>query len=89
MPDDSTYVITAVPAQARPKLPVKICEHKGIGHLDRICDGVAEAVSCALSLEYLRTDGQVLHHNVDRHCSSVGKVLRISAAAKFRWHRVS
>jgi S-adenosylmethionine synthetase len=66
MPDDSAFVITAIPAQMRPGPKVEICEHKGIGHPDSICDGAAEAVSHALSLEYLRIQGQVQHHNVDK-----------------------
>ena len=44
----------------------EICEHKGIGHPDSICDGVAEAVSQALCAAYLRAYGEVRHHNVDK-----------------------
>jgi S-adenosylmethionine synthetase len=66
MLDDSAFVITAIPAGRGPQRRVEICEHKGIGHPDSICDGVAEAVSRALSREYLRECGQVQHHNVDK-----------------------
>jgi S-adenosylmethionine synthetase len=66
MPDDAIFVITSVPAEAQSRLKVEICEHKGIGHPDSICDGAAEAVSRALCLEYLRAYGQVQHHNVDK-----------------------
>ena len=41
-------------------------ERKGLGHPDTICDKVADAISLALSQEYIREFGQVLHHNVDK-----------------------
>jgi S-adenosylmethionine synthetase len=41
-------------------------ERKGLGHPDTICDHVMEAVSVALSREYLDVCGRVLHHNVDK-----------------------
>lgn len=66
MLDDSALVISAVPLSAHPEPRVEFCEHKGVGHPDSICDGVAEAVSRALCVEYLRTQGRVLHHNVDK-----------------------
>ena len=44
----------------------EICEHKGIGHPDSLCDGVAEAVSQALCAAYLREYGEIRHHNVDK-----------------------
>lgn len=44
----------------------EICEHKGIGHPDTLCDGVAEAVSRALCAAYLRAYGEIRHHNVDK-----------------------
>ena len=44
----------------------EICEHKGIGHPDSLCDGVAEAVSRALCRAYLRVYGAVQHYNVDK-----------------------
>lgn len=59
------FVIT----EARPDPPenaVELCEHKGIGHPDTICDGVAEAASCALARAYLDAYGTVQHYNVDK-----------------------
>lgn len=47
-------------------LRTEICEHKGIGHPDSICDGVAEAVSRALCSAYINSYGEVRHHNVDK-----------------------
>ena len=48
------------------KQEVEIVERKGIGHPDSIADGLAETVSRALSKEYLRKCGAVLHHNTDQ-----------------------
>lgn len=48
------------------KQEVEIVERKGIGHPDSIADGLAEAVSRALSKEYLKKCGAVLHHNTDQ-----------------------
>ena len=44
----------------------EICEHKGDGHPDSLCDGIAEAVSQALCSAYLRAYGEIRHHNVDK-----------------------
>lgn len=44
----------------------EMCEHKGIGHPDSLCDGVAEAVSQALCAAYLNAYGEIRHHNVDK-----------------------
>jgi S-adenosylmethionine synthetase len=48
-------------------------ERKGIGHPDTICDGVAEAVSTALSRTYRELCGQVLHHNADKALLAAGR----------------
>lgn len=40
-------------------------ERKGIGHPDSIADGLAESVSRALSREYIKRHGKILHHNTD------------------------
>jgi S-adenosylmethionine synthetase len=45
---------------------VELVERKGIGHPDSICDGLAEAVSRALSNEYLKRFNHILHHNTDQ-----------------------
>lgn len=44
----------------------ELCEHKGRGHPDSLCDGVAEAVSVALCAAYLDAYGDIRHHNVDK-----------------------
>lgn len=53
---------------------VEIVERKGLGHPDSICDAVMEAVSVALSREYVEAFGRVLHHNVDKGLLSAGVV---------------
>jgi S-adenosylmethionine synthetase len=44
---------------------LELVERKGKGHPDSISDGIAEAVSRALSREYIDRFGEVLHHNTD------------------------
>ncbi|MBI5236024.1 MAG: methionine adenosyltransferase [Deltaproteobacteria bacterium] len=46
--------------------PVEIVERKGLGHPDYICDASLEAASIALSKEYLKKTGRVLHYNLDK-----------------------
>lgn len=50
-----------------------MCEHKGIGHPDTICDGVCEAACRELSLAYLKAYGKVLHHNLDKGLLVAGR----------------
>lgn len=45
---------------------MEFVERKGIGHPDTICDGIAEAISVALSQNYLQWAGRILHHNIDK-----------------------
>lgn len=54
--------------------PVEIVERKGTGHPDYICDSAMEAVSVALSREYIKTFGAVLHHNIDKGLLAAGMV---------------
>lgn len=44
----------------------EMCEHKGVGHPDSLCDGVVEAVSLALNRAYLDAYGAIQHYNVDK-----------------------
>jgi len=53
---------------------VEIVERKGTGHPDYLCDSMMEAVSIALSREYLREFGTVLHHNIDKGLLAAGRV---------------
>ena len=45
---------------------IELVERKCLGHPDSLADGVAEAISRALSLAYLEECGAVLHHNTDQ-----------------------
>ena len=49
-------------------------ERKGIGHPDFMCDAMLESVSVALSREYFREFGTILHHNIDKGLLSAGVV---------------
>lgn len=60
------FVITQRAAASASDSAVEFCEHKGVGHPDSLCDGVAEAVSSALCRAYLATYGQIQHYNVDK-----------------------
>ena len=62
---------------------VELVERKGIGHPDYICDLCCEAVSRALSQEYVKRFGFVLHHNVDKGLLVAGK-----SSPKFRGGQV-
>lgn len=52
----------------------EIVERKGKGHPDTICDSVVEAISVALSAEYKKFFGTILHHNIDKALLVAGKV---------------
>jgi S-adenosylmethionine synthetase len=52
---------------------VEIVERKGTGHPDFICDSVMEAISVALSREYKKEFGGILHHNIDKGLLAAGK----------------
>lgn len=53
---------------------VEIVERKGKGHPDFICDAAMDAISVALSREYLRQFGRILHHNIDKSLLAAGSV---------------
>lgn len=53
---------------------VEIVERKGLGHPDYICDSIMEAISVALSREYLKEFGTILHHNIDKGFLVAGQV---------------
>ncbi|MBI5969701.1 MAG: methionine adenosyltransferase [Deltaproteobacteria bacterium] len=53
---------------------VEMVERKGLGHPDYICDAALESVSIALSHEYMRLFGTVLHHNIDKGLLVAGQV---------------
>ncbi|MHC4454921.1 MAG: methionine adenosyltransferase, partial [Planctomycetota bacterium] len=45
---------------------VEIVERKGTGHPDYMCDSMMDAISVALSREYIKEFGTILHHNIDK-----------------------
>ncbi len=56
--------------------PLEIVERKGVGHPDHICDAIMNEVSVALSKEYIKRYGTVLHHNIDKALLAAGEVRR-------------
>src|SRR5574342_1144987 len=62
---------------------VEIVERKGTGHPDYICDSLMEAVSVALSREYLKEFGMVLHHNADKGLLAAGSVEKKYGGGRF------
>ncbi len=62
--------LTHIPVE---KQDIEIVERKGIGHPDTLADGIAEAMSRALSREYIKRFGVVLHHNTDETQIVAGK----------------
>lgn len=60
------------------KIPVyeqrtEIVERKGLGHPDFICDSIVDKISVALSKEYLKKFGRILHHNIDKALLAAGE----------------
>jgi S-adenosylmethionine synthetase len=45
---------------------IEIVERKGLGHPDYICDAITDEISVALSQEYIRSFGDIMHHNIDK-----------------------
>ncbi|NJD57517.1 MAG: methionine adenosyltransferase [Nitrospirae bacterium] len=68
-------MIIVEPFRCRPvaRRRVEIVERKGTGHPDTICDSIMEAVSVALSREYKKEFGAVLHHNIDKGLLAAGR----------------
>ncbi|MEM3525864.1 MAG: methionine adenosyltransferase [Candidatus Jordarchaeaceae archaeon] len=52
---------------------MEICERKGLGHPDTICDSVMNEISIALSKEYMEKFGFIMHHNVDKSLLAAGE----------------
>lgn len=53
---------------------IEICERKGVGHPDYICDAIMNEISVGLSREYMRNFGTILHHNIDKAMLVAGEV---------------
>jgi S-adenosylmethionine synthetase len=52
--------------------PMEVCERKGLGHPDTICDAIMNQVSIELSKEYINRFGTILHHNLDKGLVGAG-----------------
>ncbi len=71
MADISVNMLNQTPVEEQ---PIEICERKGVGHPDSICDSVMDRISVALSEEYLKRFGTILHHNIDKGLLVAGEV---------------
>jgi S-adenosylmethionine synthetase len=63
---------------------VEIVERKGVGHPDSICDAVMESISVALSREYRKTFGSILHHNIDKGLFAAGSAEIVFGGGRVR-----
>jgi len=79
MEDFIMETLSTTPTASR---ALEIVERKGTGHPDYICDAVMEAVSLALSREYIRRAGRVLHHNIDKGLLIAGSVEKCFGGGK-------
>lgn len=70
MPDLLIEASRGVPVPGR---EMELVERKGVGHPDSICDALMESASVALSQEYLKRAGRVLHHNLDKSLLVAGQ----------------
>jgi len=71
MPNISVNVLNQTPVEDQ---PIEICERKGLGHPDSICDSIMDRISVALSEEYLTRFGTIMHHNIDKGLLVAGEV---------------
>ncbi len=55
---------------------VEIVERKGVGHPDFMCDSIMENISAALSREYMKTFGEILHYNIDKGLLAAGRTMK-------------
>ncbi|MBI0584123.1 MAG: methionine adenosyltransferase [Methanomassiliicoccus sp.] len=71
---DRNVIVERMPGPPTASGRTELVERKGIGHPDSIADGIAEAVSRALSRRYMEEcGGEILHHNVDQNEVSGGQ----------------
>ncbi|MFQ5736413.1 MAG: methionine adenosyltransferase [Thermodesulfobacteriota bacterium] len=70
-PDTTIEISRGLPVHEQ---AVEIVERKGTGHPDYICDAVMDGISVALSREYIKRFGEVLHHNIDKGLLVAGRV---------------
>ena len=66
-------LVTELRQVALEEQPLEICERKGLGHPDSICDAIMNQVSIELSKEYLKRFDTILHHNLDKALLAAGE----------------
>jgi len=66
-------IILELKSQPLEEQPLEICERKGLGHPDSICDAIMNEVSIELSKEYIKRFGTILHHNLDKGLLAAGE----------------
>ena len=66
------FLIKKLHQLALDEKPMEICERKGLGHPDTICDAIMNQASIELSKEYLRRFDTILHHNLDKGLIGAG-----------------
>lgn len=59
-------IVSAGPMVSPQNADTEICEHKGVGHPDSLCDGAVEAAARELGRVYLEDYGAVQHFNLDK-----------------------
>lgn len=64
--NNSDYCVISVTPGPTRGLSTEMCEHKGIGHPDSLCDGAVEAASRALCRAYLDAYGALQPFNLDK-----------------------
>jgi S-adenosylmethionine synthetase len=69
-----TTIIETYRGKSVTEQSVEIVERKGKGHPDYMCDSMMDAISVALSQEYLKEFGTILHHNIDKGLLAAGRV---------------
>ncbi|WP_011295951.1 methionine adenosyltransferase [Cupriavidus necator] len=66
MPTTENLVISVSSAPSWWTESTEMCEHKGVGHPDSLCDGAVEAAAHALCRAYLEAYGAIQHFNLDK-----------------------
>ncbi|MFQ6052889.1 MAG: methionine adenosyltransferase, partial [Candidatus Bathyarchaeia archaeon] len=66
-------IVSELKQMALDEQPLEICERKGLGHPDSICDAIMNEVSIELSKEYLKRFDTILHHNLDKGLLAAGE----------------
>ena len=73
MSNMENIIVRALRQVALDEQTMEICERKGLGHPDSVCDAVMNQASIELSKEYLNRFGTILHHNLDKGLISAGR----------------